>query len=55
MQLAIIEIAKNSLNIHNASSSEFNEKFKKHYWALTEWFKGGVYYKRDKGSVTEVQ
>ena len=51
MQLAVIEVAKNLLKINNASSSEFNKKNSKNIIGLmTEWFKGGVSYKRDKGS-----
>ena len=51
MQLAVIEVAKNLLKINNASSSEFNKKNSKNIIGLmTEWFKGGVYYKRDKNS-----
>ena len=50
MQLAVIEIAKNLLKINNASSSEFNKKKSKNIIGLlTEWFKDGVYQKRDKG------
>ena len=51
MQLAVIEVAKNLLKINNASSSEFNKKNSKNIIGLmTEWFKGGVSYKRDKDS-----
>ena len=51
MQLAVIDIAKNLLKINNASSSEFNKKNTKNIIGLmTEWFREGVYYKRDKNS-----
>ena len=51
MQLAVIEAAKSLLKINNASSSEFNKKNSKNIIGLlTEWNKGSVFYKRDKGS-----
>tara|TARA_B100001248_G_C27392416_1_gene463236 strand:- start:1541 stop:3133 length:1593 start_codon:yes stop_codon:yes gene_type:complete len=49
MQLAVIEIAKNVLNIKNASSSEFNKKKSVNVIGLlTEWFKDGKYKKINK-------
>ncbi len=47
MQLAVIEYAKNYLNIKNASSSEFNNKNTENIIGLmTEWFKDGKHIKR---------
>ena len=50
MQLAVIEFAKNVLNIKNASSSEFSVKNSKNIIGLmTEWIKNGKYEKRSEG------
>ncbi len=51
MQLAVIEYAKNVMNIKNASSSEFNIKNSENIIGLmTEWIKDGKYLKRSINS-----
>ena len=51
MQLAVIEIAKNLLNIEKASSSEFKKKNSENIIGLlTEWKKGSLDVKRDTNS-----
>ena len=48
MQMAIIEFARNQLNIKNATSSEFGSKGIPIVGLITEWSKDGVIIKGTK-------
>ena len=50
MQLAVIEIAKNLLNIKDADSTEFSKTTNPVVCLMTEWFKENVKISRDKNS-----
>ena len=50
MQLAVIEIARNVLNLKNANSSEFNSSSKSVVGLMTEWTKGKKIEKRNLNS-----
>ncbi len=50
MQLAVIEIARNILNIKNANSSEFKQTSNSVIGLMTEWSKGNKIEKRNKNS-----
>ncbi len=50
MQLAVIEIARNVLNIKNANSSEFKSTKKSVVGLMTEWVKGNKIELRSKNS-----
>ncbi len=50
MQLAVIEIARNVLNLKKANSSEFVSRSKSVVGLMTEWFKGNKIEKRNINS-----
>jgi hypothetical protein len=45
MQMAIVEFARNVLNIKNAGSSEFDKKCLSVVGLIEEWNKGGIIFK----------
>ena len=50
MQLAIIEIARNVLNIKDAHSTEFRKTFNPVIGLMTEWIKGNTKIQRGHSS-----